>query len=230
MNRSEFLRSSVQLTCASCLGLMLHPRAAAADAPAPADPTSPVDEALKQAQDETAFVNHWLTDLFDTIDAELDPATRRKLMDGCGRGCFRRHKFKQDIAEAGKGDVGRLVAAYQKNFLVWREGDLIHIAYGTGKNTCFCPAARRRPGPTTCIANARGPPTRPCLKPRSAGPSGSSSSRRSAAAATAAIWWPMSADPGCPGERRAPLLQSLDLRTASLQRQPAAARNPLLPP
>jgi len=145
MNRSEFLRSSVQLTCASCLGLMLHPRAAAADAPAPADPTSPVDEALKQAQDETAFVNHWLTDLFDTIDAELDPATRRKLMDGCGRGCFRRHKFKQDIAEAGKGDVGRLVAAYQKNFLVWREGDLIHIAYGTGKNTCFCPAARRRP-------------------------------------------------------------------------------------
>ena len=145
MKRSDFLRTSSQFACASYVALVLAPHATAADAPAPATPPTPVDDALKKAQAENQFINNWLTDLFDTIDAELDRPTQLKLIEGCGRGCFRRHKFKTDIAEAGKGDAEKLIAAYRKNFGIRREGDDVHITYGREKNSCFCPAARNRP-------------------------------------------------------------------------------------
>jgi hypothetical protein len=102
-----------------------------------------VDEALKKAQGENTFINNWLTDLFAAIDTELDPAAKLKLMQACGRGCFNRHKFKQDIAAAGRGDVEKLLAAYRQNFGIEREGDLVHLRYGGG--FCYCPAARNRP-------------------------------------------------------------------------------------
>lgn len=140
MNRSEFLRTSSQLACGGCLALLAGP-AAAADTPA-ASPPTPVDEALKRCEGENAFVNNWLTDLFEAVQTELAPADQLKLMQATGRGCFRRHKFKTDIAEAGRGDVDKLLAAYRKNFNVEREGNLVHIRYGGGK--CYCPAARHR--------------------------------------------------------------------------------------
>jgi len=140
MNRSEFLRTSASFACASCATLVLSVRTEAAETTAP---VTPVDEALQRAQAENQFTGNWLADLFAAIDAELDPAAKLKLMRACGRGCFNRHKFKQDIAEAGRGDVDKLLAAYRKNFGIERDGDLVHIRYGGGK--CFCPAARNRP-------------------------------------------------------------------------------------
>ncbi len=141
MNRSEFLRTSASLACASCATLVLGTRAEAADQAAT---MTPVDEALKRAQADNQFTNNWLDDLFDGIDAEVDPDVQLRLMQGCGRACFRRHKFKTDIAAAGKGDVDKLLVAYKRNFRIEREGGLVHIRYGGGK--CFCPAARDRPG------------------------------------------------------------------------------------
>ena len=141
MNRSEFLHTSTRVACASCAAYILGAdRADAAPSPAP---STPVDEALKRSQDENAFTQNWLTDLFAAIDTELDPAAQLKLMQACGRGCFRRHQFKQDIAEAGRGDVEKLLAAYRKNFGIEREGDRVHIRYGGG--FCYCPAAHNRP-------------------------------------------------------------------------------------
>ena len=142
MKRSEFLQNSAQWACGSCLALVL-PSAAAAETPASDGPPTPVDEALKKAQGENQFTNNWLTDLFEAIDTEVDPAVKLRLMQACGRGCYRRHKFKQDIAAAGQGDVDKLLAAYRKNFGIQREGDLVHIRYGGGH--CYCPAARHRP-------------------------------------------------------------------------------------
>lgn len=108
-------------------------------------PPTPGEEALKQAQHESRFVNNWLTDLFDAIEAELDRPTQLKLIEACGRACFRRHSFKTDIAAAGAGDVEKLLAAYRKSFRIERDGDLVHISYGRERNLCFCPAARNRP-------------------------------------------------------------------------------------
>lgn len=141
MNRSQFLRTTSQLACASCIALAFGSAADAAEAP-PAAPT-PVDEALQRARDENRFVNNWLSDLFEAIDQEVDPAARVKLLEACGRACYRRHSFKHEIAAAGRNDPEKLIEAYRKNFIVEREGSRVHIRYGGNK--CYCPAARNRP-------------------------------------------------------------------------------------
>lgn len=94
---------------------------------------------------EKKFIENWLSDLMATIDSELDEATKIKLMDGCGRGCFRRHQFKRDIAEEGKGDIEKLLNAMKRNFEIWREGNDVHIRYGEISNICYCPVLHDYP-------------------------------------------------------------------------------------
>ena len=110
-------------------------------------PPTPDDElaALKQ---EKEFIVNWVRDLLETMDKELDEKTRVKLIEGCGRGCYNRFKFKQDIAEKGKGDLDKLIEAYSQNFEIWKEGDKVHVRYGKKSARCYCPAAQiRRPQP-----------------------------------------------------------------------------------
>jgi len=134
MDRKEFLGAAVQGGFACCAFAIL-------DSLTP----QPVRAADTDLDKEKEFVKGWMTDLFATIDAELDEATKVKLMAGCGRGCYRRYSFKQDIAAAGKGSPEKLLEAYKKNFEVWREGDLMHIRYGAENKQCYCPAARYHP-------------------------------------------------------------------------------------
>ncbi|MFT3782288.1 MAG: hypothetical protein QM790_09755 [Nibricoccus sp.] len=140
LSRSEFLKKSAQLACGTCAATILGSSNSHAAEAADKTPT-PVDEALKKAQYENTFTKNWMADLFAAIDTDLEPAAKLKLMEACGRGCFNRHKFKQDIAEAGKGDVDKLVEAYRTNYGIKREGNLVHISYGGG---CYCPAAWNR--------------------------------------------------------------------------------------
>jgi len=132
MDRKEFFATSAR--AAGCCALALF------GGPAPAAAAEPTE-----ADREKEFVKNWMEDLFDSMYAELDEKTRVQVMAGCGRGCFRRFQFKQDIAKLGKGDVDRLVAAYKHNFEAWREGDLVHIRYGPVSKVCYCPAARYHP-------------------------------------------------------------------------------------
>ena len=98
-----------------------------------------------QVQREKQFIVNWLTDLLDTIDTELDEETKVKLIAGCGRGCFLRHQFKQDIANQGKGNLQKLIEAYKHNFEVWQEGNQVHIRYGAVSEYCYCPVAQALP-------------------------------------------------------------------------------------
>ena len=135
MNRKEFIAASAK-TGLGCTALALLGMAPARAEAAPADA-------------EKTFVKNWLTDLFEAMDTELDEATKVKVMAGCGKGCFRRHKFKTDIAADGKGDLDKLLEAYKRNFEVWRDGDRVHvrvhIRFGEAVRQCYCPAARFHP-------------------------------------------------------------------------------------
>ncbi len=102
-------------------------------------------EQLAELQQKKAFVENWLTDLLDTIDAELDQETKVKLLAGCGQGCFRRHEFKQEIARQGQGSLEKLIEAYKQNFEIWQEEEQVHIRYGEVSPRCYCPAAQGRP-------------------------------------------------------------------------------------
>ncbi len=138
MDRKEFLSKSVRLGfCSSALlALNLDALAAAASTP---------DEKLKALEAEKEFIVNWLADLLDTMDRTLDEKSRVGLIEGCGRGCFNRHKFKRDIAAKGKGDLDALMEAYRQNFEVWRDGDEFHIRYGAVSDHCYCPVAQNIP-------------------------------------------------------------------------------------
>lgn len=135
MRRNEFLATSLKGSL-GCCGLVLLESINQSAARA-AEPT--------EADREKEFVKNWMSDLFDSIDAELDEETKVRVMAGCGRGCFRRFQFKQDIARLGKGSVESLVQAYKKNFEVWQEGALVHVRYGAENKQCYCPAAHYHP-------------------------------------------------------------------------------------
>jgi hypothetical protein len=128
VNRKEFFAASAKAGLGCCAMAMFEPAGA---------------EAAPDA--EKQFVAGWLTDLFEAMDTELDEAAKVKVMAGCGKGCFRRHSFKTDIARDGKGDLDKLLAAMKRNFEVWREGDLVHIRFGKEVKQCFCPVARLHP-------------------------------------------------------------------------------------
>lgn len=102
------------------------------------------EEQIKRLEAERDFIVNWLSDLIDTMDKVLDRETQVKLFEGCGKGCFNRFKFKQDIAAEGKGDVQKLINAYKKNFEIWQEGNIVHIRYGEKSPRCYCPAAKYR--------------------------------------------------------------------------------------
>ncbi len=133
MDRKEFLTTSVKGTLGCCAFALFADTAPAQTAKPP------------EADPEKEFTRNWMEDLFDSMYKELDEPTRVKVMAGCGRGCFRRFQFKQDIAKQGKGSVEALLEAYKKNFEVWREGGLVHVRYGAVNRQCYCPAARYHP-------------------------------------------------------------------------------------
>lgn len=139
MNRKEYIKRSVQYClCAGAVLTLDHTAVKAVAAPVKEDECA-------QVKGEKEFVQNWLSDLLESMDRELDEKTKIKLIEGCGRACFNRYTFKQDIARKGKGDIDKLIEAYKQNFEIWRDGNEVHIRYGEVSSGCFCPAAKYRP-------------------------------------------------------------------------------------
>lgn len=102
------------------------------------------DSKIQDLQSKKQFVENWLSDLLDAMEKNLDRVTQEKLVASCGVACFKRHSFKTDIAEAGKGGLDKLIEAYKNNFEIWKEGNKVHIRYGEVSDQCYCPAANYR--------------------------------------------------------------------------------------
>ncbi len=102
------------------------------------------DDDLKRLRSQKEFIQNWLADLLDAMDSVLDAETKIKLIEACGKRCFERHPFKRDIAAKGKGDLEKLIEAYERNFEIWRDGDIVHVRYGEVSSGCYCPAANYR--------------------------------------------------------------------------------------
>ncbi len=135
MDRKAFLKASLGAVAASV---------AATSLPAGGGESACAQD-LESARREGAFVDAWLTDLFDAIEADGDRAAGVRLLEACGRGCYRRHPFKQEIARRGAGSLENLERAYRESFESWIEDGALHIRYGKVSKGCCCPAARHRP-------------------------------------------------------------------------------------
>jgi len=141
MNRSHFLARFGGWIGALATGLFLPRKVSAQQAP-----DAPCEEELKKIRGEKTFVDNWLSDLLDAMETKLDEKTRIDLISSCGRACYNRHSFKQEMARKGKGDLDRLMQAYQENhFESWREGETVHVRIGGTVKKCYCPVARNRP-------------------------------------------------------------------------------------
>jgi hypothetical protein len=139
MDRSEFLRGILGVAGAAAATSLVPQAATMAEAP------PPCAEALERAESERQFVANWLDDLIEATEQQLGPQARVKLIEHCGRKCYLRHSFNQELARQAAGSVDALVAAYQESFEAWRDGDRVHIRYGKVSKGCYCPAARLRP-------------------------------------------------------------------------------------
>ncbi len=136
MERRDFVQKSMGCCALAVLG---------AAGPAGAQPLVALEPDWGQQDGEKLFIQNWVSDLMDTLDTEFDEPTKRKLMAGCGRGCFRRHSFKTDIARDAQGERKKLIEAMKRNFEVWEDGDDIHVRFGPVLKKCYCPAANYRP-------------------------------------------------------------------------------------
>lgn len=140
MNRKDFLSKSVKVGLC-CSGMLAFASSYAMGTSS----QSKLTKYERQLEYEKGFIENWLSDLLDTMEQELDEDTCIKLIEGCGKGCFRRHKFKTDIAEQGKGDKKKLIEAMKSTFEVWEEGDKVHVRFGEKSPGCYCPVLRNRP-------------------------------------------------------------------------------------
>lgn len=96
-------------------------------------------------EDQPSFVENWLTDLLNTIEKTVDRETQVKIIEGCGRGCFKRHQFKKDIAAKGEGNLDKLIEAYKANFEIWKDDEGVHVRYGKRSSRCYCPVVKHIP-------------------------------------------------------------------------------------
>lgn len=137
MERREYLKQSIGMGCCAAGLFLFNSNDAQAG-------KLLSDDECKSIKADKEFIQNWMKDLFNTMDEVLDYETKEKLMAGTGKGCFDRHKFKQDIALKGKGNLDNLIEAYKQNFEIWKEDNKIHIRYGAVSKGCYCPAARFR--------------------------------------------------------------------------------------
>lgn len=136
MDRKQFLR----LGLATCGLALPSPAAGTTQHPLP-DPGE-----LEGARRDADFVRAWVSDLVDAMESQLPAETRIGLVEACGRGCFRRHAFKREMAAEGSGDPEKLIAAYARRFECWRDeaGD-VHVRYGETSRRCYCPVVKGVP-------------------------------------------------------------------------------------
>ena len=102
------------------------------------------DDDIKQLKAQKEFIENWLSDLLDSLEQNVDRKMQEKIVGFCGKKCYSRYSFKQDIAQAGKGNLENLIKAYSKNFEIWKEENKVHIRYGEVSKQCYCPAANYR--------------------------------------------------------------------------------------
>jgi hypothetical protein len=139
MDRKEFLEKAGKVgICTSAL-LLLNQTGM------PLSASEGKDDELERLKYERDFIINWLTDLRESIEINVDIKTKEKLFADCGIGCFKRHKFKTDLAKKGEGSIEKLLAAYQENFEAWIEGDKFHIRYGKINKSCYCTVGKNMP-------------------------------------------------------------------------------------
>jgi hypothetical protein len=122
MKRKEFLKAACGLGLAGGAGVLQ----------APAQQTPPA----KAEKPRDQFKEAWVLEMMQSMEKIVDPETRGRLMNACGRACARRGGILKTAAKF-KGDVPGFVAALGPQVgkdLCRIEGNVVHWGYPR----CYC--------------------------------------------------------------------------------------------
>ncbi len=137
MNRKIFLQrvgGCGLCTCASLFWGGTLVKAQNTNAPVP----TPAEDKAKTK------MGHWISDLVDSAKTRKERDEMARLLESCGRTCYRR-EMTSHVPDV-KGDMDALLAQLQKMMgaeNVRRDGRVVHIRYPM--KSCICPVARAVP-------------------------------------------------------------------------------------
>jgi len=141
MDRKQFINKSVHLGMGSGALLLwgASGKSSAADS-AQAPGGTPCEK-------KQEFAQAWVKRLMETVDSQLDEAARTKLMEACGRACFRASHGEATEAKPQPDDFDKLLARLREfagKDGVRQEGNAVYFSYGTS-GRCFCPLVESGP-------------------------------------------------------------------------------------
>jgi hypothetical protein len=141
MDRKQFVAT---LCCSPIAALA----SASEDKPAVAQPQ------FTPCEKKDQFLHAWIQRMMASLDSNLDQATRVKVMQACGRACFR-SSHGETAAPAKPGDLDRLLEqlrAYVGSEAVRREGNKVYFSYvktsrglRVADGYCLCPILESEP-------------------------------------------------------------------------------------
>jgi hypothetical protein len=142
MNRKQFLLNSIGLGAAGAGAFPILGQTAQ-----PAQGT-PCDKKYD-------FSQTWVKRFVDILDADLDEATRIRIMHTMGRTCYAGGSGKRSDRKPQPGDLEKLIGGIRKyggDDMIRREGNVIHFQYvrnpaglRVSDGWCLCPLVEKGP-------------------------------------------------------------------------------------
>jgi len=170
LNRKEFLTAAGKACACVCVGALAAglSSAYAQDSTKTTDQKQPEEPQKKpRSEERVEFADKWLVRFFDVFDANLDEATRKKIMMANGKACLLAwYKETNQQPRPEPLTLERLAAWAEQNkredYRV--EGNVIHFQYlsaaETGlpapENKCLCTLVESKPAglsPTYCYCS-----------------------------------------------------------------------------
>jgi hypothetical protein len=99
----------------------------------------------------------WTRRFFETLDGQLDDATRHRLMIANGRACYREGHAGWEVRSMPVDELVAKLQAWAGADSCRRDGNTIHFAYKLGPDRrCLCPLVEAGPAqlsPTFCLCS-----------------------------------------------------------------------------
>ena len=150
MNRKQFLQLGGCCAALSVLQRVSGATPAAASAPAPAP--APAGPPLTAAEARVDFAERWAKRFFDIFDANLDEATREKIMKANGRACHEGSLHGQKQPPVTMDEFVARVQSYIGADAIRQEGNTVYFHYvqnprglKMADGYCLCPLVETGP-------------------------------------------------------------------------------------
>lgn len=119
--------------------------------------TAGTEPAKSPCEKRMDWAEGWTRRFFETLDGQVDDATRRRLMVANGRACYREGHAGREIRPITVDELVAKLQAWAGPDGCRREGDTVVFTYKAGPDGgCLCPLVEKGPAklsPTFCLCS-----------------------------------------------------------------------------